>query len=134
MKVYGEEKPSPEDVEHYGVLGMKWGQRKKATGREIRGAQRRIGEKQNKLFDAQDAYKKNRTAKGKAALEKQTKDFLNDPDRAIATRLTRGEKATLAIISGPLGLATIAAVSAGNRVIERKQEDGSYNRKTYVKK
>jgi hypothetical protein len=135
---YGEEKPSLEELAHYGVLGMKWGQRKKATGREIRSARRRLSTKQNELFDKQDQVKtlaKGSTArsKGEKELGKMTTDFLKNPDRVTATRLTRGEKAAFLIISAPSGglggLAAIATSSAISRRIEKKQDDKAYDKK-----
>lgn len=132
----GEEyKPSLEELAHYGVLGMKWGKtRARANGAQIRQARRRLGKEQADLFEKQDAVKSlqkgtSARAKGEKELAKQTTAFLNNPDRVTATRLTRGEKAVLLVLGGPVGAAGIALTSGVSRRVERKQDLGKYNKK-----
>lgn len=125
---YDEDKPSPEDVLHYGVVGMKWGKRRaKASGKEIRSARKRLSVEQDKLFDKQDSVKK--TGKGQRELANMTTKFLKNPDRVTAVRLTRGEKAAAFIIFPPAGAATIALTSGISRRIEKKQDAGAYDKK-----
>lgn len=130
MTIIGQEKPSLEDLAHFGVLGMKWGHRKAATGKDIRAARRRLNTSANKFDDQRDRVKE--TEKGtkaradaKKKLEKMRSDWMKDPDRVIASRMTRGEKAAALIIAGPFGLIPIAATSAISRTIERKQDKRS---------
>jgi len=124
----GEEKPSLEEtLAHYGVLGMKWGQsRSKATGTQIRRARRNLGTKRNEILDKRDDVK--RTGTGKTELAKMQADFLKNPDRAVASRMTRGEKAVSLILFAPAGIASIATTSAVSRRIERKQDLKKYDK------
>jgi superfamily II DNA or RNA helicase len=109
---------------HYGVLGMKWGQRKKATTADIHAARRKVGQAQRQYGQLEDkmTYGKNENKAKNAALEKQMKaldeHFHADPARAIASRTTRGEKAALLMLAGPIGAAIIVGQSAVSRHIE----------------
>src|SRR5687768_17881483 len=76
---------------------MKWGQRKKYTGAEIRTARKEL-RVQNKKY-REEARKVNDLAEGSAArkagekkLEKLNREYLNNPARVAAVRMTRGEK------------------------------------------
>ena len=134
----GHEKPGLEDtIEHYGVLGMKWGKtRARANGTQIRAARRRVSNQINGLGDQRDKVK---AAKGtsketseKNKLNKMKTDFLKNPDRVVAARLTRGEKAAILILAGPaapFSIGAIAGSSAASRRIEQKQAQGAYNKK-----
>lgn len=131
MTHVGDEKPSLEDLKHYGVLGMKWGQRKTASGKEILAARRRLAKDQqhrlgqmDKLLDTKRGSKERKSAEKKLA--DMYASFLKDPDRVIAARMTRGEKFAALIIGGPIGLAGIAATSAHSRRIEAKQDAKAY--------
>lgn len=128
---YGEVKPSLDEFAHYGVLGMKWGKhRAKATPTEIRKARRNVRNQMEKLSDKKAEVK--RTGKGEKQLAKMKTDFLKNPDRVVAARLTRGEKAVIMILAGPaapISIAAIGSTSAISRRIERKQETGAYNKK-----
>lgn len=113
---------------HYGVLGMKWGQRKKATTADIHAARRSVGQAQRQYGHLEDkmTYGTTENKAKNAQLEKQMKaldeHFMKDPQRAIATRMTRGEKAALLLLTGPIGAAVIVGQSAVTRRIEYKQD------------
>jgi hypothetical protein len=134
-----DEKPSLEDLVHYGVLGMKWGHRKAATGKEIKAARQT-------LMARSKAYRKESKKLGNYAegspkrkalelkLAKQHQAYLKDPARVIASRMTRGEKFGTALLTTPTPLGilasvgSVAATSAASRRIEFKQERGDYNK------
>lgn len=131
----GHEKPKLEDLEHYGVLGMKWGKtRARANGTEIRRARRSVAGQINKIADQRDKVKteakgSEQRAKQQQKLKKMQVDFLKSPDRVTAHRLTRGEKAAAVILLTPAGAAAAIGVSSAiSRRIERKQELKKYNK------
>lgn len=130
--IVGQEKPSLHELslQHFGVLGMKWGRRRmKGTSDQIVEARRRLRAKESNFRREED--KAELLDKGSAARAKQQKkldqmekDFNRDPARVLATRMTKGEKAVALIFAGPFGLIPIAASSAVSRRIERKQDLG----------
>lgn len=127
----GFEKPSPEEsLEHYGVLGMKWGRtRARANGTQIRAARRNVSRQASDVLDQKDKVKAKpkgsaERAKEQKKLDKMKQNFFDNPDRVIAARLTRGEKIALAILATPAGAAgAIAGTSAVSRAIEQRQEN-----------
>jgi hypothetical protein len=151
---FGEEKPPlSEVVEHYGVKGMKWGVRRnqaaldRAAGRKRTTIKERVDKSRAKTIETKDARARvaskerqlnrqvdvvNLAEAGKKQadeylkLEKMSVDFMKDPDRSTALRLTAGEKAAVAAIAalpGP-GTATavgMLAVNAGQKSMVKKQ-------------
>lgn len=135
--IVGGEKPSLPELAHYGVMGMKWGHRQKATGAQVVAARKNL-RKETRAY-RQDYKKYKKAADGsarksvlEAKLRKRQEDYLNNPDRVIATRMTAGEKFTTALLTsetGPgfaLSLGVIAGTSVASRRIEYKQENGGY--------
>ena len=117
---------------------MKWGQRRKGTGKVIREARRNLHRERRKLDNQaiKVSQAKNTADRNKAdaVLKKMSKDYSKNPDRVLASRMTRGEKIAAVILTYPFGfsapgLAAIAATSATSRRIERKQETGAYDKK-----
>lgn len=132
MTMIGQEKPSLEDLVHYGVLGMKWGKhRAKASAADIHAARQRQSERRQAHRTASREFQtavKSKTmdyAGDVAKLEKvqATSDAIFDnSDRAIALRLTRGEKALSVLLTGPVGLVVIGATSAASRRQEQRTD------------
>lgn len=130
-----ESKPSMDDaLAHYGVKGMKWGQRKSSS--QIRAARGRRAREKGKLVRAVNKHEstdyKSKAEKNKAerALAKQRIDFLNNPDRATAARMTAGETALLALFGSPLAAgAAYAGTRARSVHITSKQAAGDYDKK-----
>lgn len=134
------EKPPLDELAHYGVKGMKWGQTNtSATAGEITSARRRL-RKETKAYRTQ-SKKLGSMAEGtpaRRAFEKKLVDrhqaYLKSPDRVIAARMTRGEKVATVLLSGqtPMtllaGAANIGVSSAISRTIEYKQSKGAYDK------
>ena len=136
MTIVGAEKRSLEDaLTHYGVVGVKWGHRKQAGGREIRRARSRLQGKLSELQEAGERVRDNpkgskERAKAQTEFKKMQLDYLKNPDRVIAHRMTRGEKAAAIILLTPAGAAAaIGTSSAISRRIEQKQDTGKYRSK-----
>ncbi len=128
---FGEDMTDEDSLAHYGVKGMKWGQRKKANSFDIKKARRNVGAERDKLREQADVvartHKGNRAAQ-QAKLDKMTAAYLKNPDRVTSARLTRGEKVASVLLTGPLGLVAIAATSGRSRRIEYKQDANRYDK------
>lgn len=134
---------TPEEwLAHYGVKGMRWGHRKapdavgaasnrpKVTSKDIHDARERTAVRRraiNAQVDkvnaaaANGASKREFTKEAKT-LEKMSVDFLKNPDRATALRMTTGERVAAGIIAVALPGGGTAGVAAGAaiRVAVRK--------------
>lgn len=103
---------------HYGVAGMKWGKHKgKPTTADIHQARYRQGLRLQKAQEAQGDFIVARTNKGKDKAEKimrqREKEYFNNPDAALANKLTKGEKWAVGLTYGSLGAMAITAVISG---------------------
>src|SRR5665811_1157654 len=123
------ENPSIEEfMEHYGVLGMHWGvTRARATSRNVRSSRNQITRKREALNKKSDQVHRNASGTparkaGTKELAKMRMDYLKDPDRVTAARMTTGEKVAIALFLTPVAAAAaIAGTSARSRRIEYKQ-------------
>lgn len=129
-----EEKPTLEELMHYGVLGMKWGKtRTRATSQSIHAARARVKKAKEKI-EKQETVVSNLKGQGKAHkqqekdLGKMKASLLKNPDRVLSTRMTKGEKYASVIFGtlagGPVGLGAaavaIGTTSAKSRAREQK--------------
>lgn len=139
MELTHQEQRGLDFLEHHGVLGMKWGHRKRASTVQIKAARGRVATEKNKLDRAESKAAHLKDPKQRAAAEKNVAKmklhFLNNPDRVASARMTRGEKAVSIILGLSVvgvgvapGLAVISGTSARSRRIERKQETGAYTK------
>lgn len=124
-QIFGGETPEIKDLEHFGVLGMKWGHRKTGTTAEIEGARRRMDARRRQRDDAEDRRDlAPRGSKAAATADKKfqelSKKLDEDPDRVLAARLTRGEKVASLLLTGPFGLIPITIGSLESRRAEFK--------------
>lgn len=122
MKIYGAEKPDVEDVvAHYGVKGMRWGERKahtpltasgaklnrRATATEIHEAR---GRQRDRAKQLTALNKKHGKEHGKFKYTKEhddvVQDLLESDDAVISRQKTRGEQIAATILLGPVGLLT----------------------------
>jgi hypothetical protein len=89
--------------------------------------------KQNEYADQKRKVRKAKsdTAKAnqKAKLNKMKVDFLNDPDRVTASRMSTGEKVVAALFAGPIGVGAAGVASYTSRVIDARQRTGYYDSK-----
>lgn len=115
---------------HYGVKGMKWGHRKTYSSADIKAARARNAKREGDLLSK--AYDVSNTKKGTAARAKADKaynkahtDYLKNPDRATALRMTKGEKIAVAVIAAT-GVGAPAAVgyTAGTVGVRKATEAG----------
>jgi hypothetical protein len=137
---YDDKPEGPEELlQHFGVLGMKWGHRKKADAAEIHRARRSLRTKRKNINREEDAARKlqkgssERTSAEKKVAQKKAA-YQKNPDRVIANRLTRGEKiaatilgaagtvATGVLLPAAASTAAIAVTSARSRAIEQKND------------
>jgi hypothetical protein len=139
-RILGQEKPRLDDLQHFGVKGMKWGVRKQASAADIKGARKRFGRRVDDFHDAGKQLRKTtkrgsaQRAAGQKKLAKTRMSLLNDPDRATSFRMTRGEKwliasigavgtvATAGAAPAVVGAGIIAGRSLASRAIEAKQK------------
>jgi hypothetical protein len=129
--VIGPVKPPLDELAHYGVKGMRWGQRKKYSSADIKNARAGQNSRLRQLQRAEDdlntvaSNPRATTAQEKRAVrnfQKLEKDYEGDPQRAIAARMTRGEKIATVILTGPLAVVPLGVNAATVRSIEKSQQ------------
>lgn len=128
----GYEEQDPNDLEHVGVLGMKWGHRKTGTGGQIYAARGRVKRQRSDIANQKIVVNKssndvNAHNKQTVKLNEMKSSYLKNPDRVISARMTNGEKVVAFFLTGPVALGAIAGTSARSRAIENKQDKIKYN-------
>ena len=106
------EKPSLEDLTHYGVKGMKWGVRKAAANRrEIKSARARQRIRKDDIRKLQAKALETASPKGKAAAEKALAkamdDFKSNPDYRTSKKFTALEQIGISAVSGVAALPAV---------------------------
>lgn len=135
--IVGQEKPSLDELAHFGVKGMKWGVRTATpTAKQIRVARSQVlteASRYNKAARKLKTTTGENRKKLEVTLNKRRQRYLNNPNRAIAARMTRGEKALSVILgleAGGVGVAgsvaSIATSSAISRGVAYKQKNKKY--------
>lgn len=109
---YDEKLDTPQSqLAHFGVKGMRWGQRKKYTGTQIKEARANQSARRDRVNRAaQDLNLAKGDKDSKVAAKKYVsavKDFKTSQDRAVAARATRGEKIAHVLLLGPGALVTL---------------------------
>ena len=150
-----------EYLQHYGIPGMRWGHRKlvraggdntraaqqfakKHTSIDIKKARVRVGKENIKLqeqrikYDQAKQYAK-KSEKGKAAAKRELakykamrKEALHNPDRATMLRLTKGEKAFVAlssVLAPPSGALGVGLLVVSRKMAESKAVRGELKAK-----
>lgn len=140
---FDEGKPSPEEVVHFGVKGMRWGVRKIVGGPSGAPLTRKKAKPKSAVEDApptsgdihaaRESVKKSESAiraqrktvattgKGKGKLAKMEMDHLRNPDRVTAARITDGEKILTVLFRGPDALLIDRAGSALEQHLIKRQ-------------
>lgn len=108
-----EEKPSLEKtLVHFGVKGMKWGQRK-SRGKQIVEARERHNSRIDRLqrltMKADDAQSKKRRQDLLNEIHKIAKEGKESGDIDMGAKMTRGEKIGLLVLTGGLGNIVVKA-------------------------
>jgi hypothetical protein len=120
------------ELVHYGVKGMKWGVRKAVSTREVHGARARLEVKQHEYSSQKRAVRKAKSPKAKAnqkaKLNQMKVDYLKDPDRVTAARMSTGEKVVATLFAGPVGVGAAGVASYTSRVIDARQRTGYYDK------
>ena len=131
------EKPSLDELMHFGVKGMKWGERRaqrKARDDRTEAARENVRIERIALSKQKMRMQKARGALARARetskYEAQRLSFLNNPDRATAYTMTRGDEMASLITLGPLGPLLVGGLNlAGQQTVKKRQLSGYYDRK-----
>lgn len=127
-----------EGLAHFGVKGMKWGQRKvtysdgaQASAKDIKSARKNVAS-QDKAVRKQSrkalVKRGEERAIEKAKLKEMKAEALMNPDRVTALRMTRGEtilQAALVPLSPGRAIANVAARELTIRAVKKAQADAS---------
>lgn len=126
---------TPGLLAHYGVKGMKWGERKaKPTSAEIVDARIRQESRQRRVNRAADdlnatSYVHNKRIQQQAARNyaRAKREYDTSEDRVTASHMTKGEKIATAILTGPLALAIIPISKAHTKGEARAVDEARRN-------
>lgn len=134
--IYGEEFAG-DFIEHFGVKGMKWGERR--AQRKARDDRTEAARENVRIERIALSKQKMRMQKARGALalaretskyEEQRLSFLNNPDRATAYTMTRGDEMASLITLGPLGPLLVSGLNlAGQQTVKKRQLSGYYDRR-----
>ena len=112
-----------EDVDeflaHYGVRGMKWGQRKATISKARQQTIETIIPNKHKELRKISEGSGTRAEK-RSARKQVNKDYRNNETVRTAITMTRGEQVAATLLAGPIGLTYVAALSISNRDSKRK--------------
>lgn len=137
-KFYGDEKPSLEDLAHFGVKGMKWGERhdrkfqakvervrtsgspRQQRNMQIKVARKNIETRQREIHAIVRASNKTKDPAQRHKLDalaaKKAKELFEHPDQLTASRMTTGEKwVNGLLVGGALAGAAAVGASGGGR-------------------
>ena len=123
-----DEKPSTpnEMLAHYGVAGMKWGQRKKYSTTQIKEARANQSARRDRINRAtQDLNLAKGDRESKAAVKKYVsavKDYKTSQDRVVAARATKGEKLAHVILLGPAAAVTLPLNRLHENAVAKRTE------------
>lgn len=115
MYVTFDEEPTPEDLEHYGVLGMKWGHhRMRKAQANVRKARANLKSTQKGTKEYNRATTKLRKAEKKAATRKAVYETIYDDakHRKYVEKQSLGKSIAQEIVFGPAGSAVYSASRA----------------------
>lgn len=130
MRIVGQDKPDLNDMFHFGVKGMKWGERRfqkkldkvrtsgtprQQRNMQIKVARKNVATRQNEVHALVRASNKTKDPVKRSNLDKlatkKAKELFESPDQLTASRMTTGEKWATGLLAGTsIGLA--AAVRA----------------------
>jgi len=112
MRIVRDDKPSLEELMHFGVKGMRWGERKapKPTTADIHAARGRHNDRINQLHTLNAQSVGASQAKRRQLAQKVSKiadEGLKSGDVSVASRATTGEKVVAALLSGGVGVLVV---------------------------
>lgn len=129
-----EDKPTLDDqlLEHHGVKGMRWGQRKaRPSDHKIRTARINVTAQQARVFNqgakatAATVGRKPGAAKERAKYKDMNASYLKNPDRVTSLYMTRGERAAHAALlltpAAPIAAQRIVGTVVARKGVERAQ-------------
>lgn len=135
MIIQNKGNPSLADLMHYGVKGMKWGERKAEPSKtEILNARARVDAQARQIHNAADKVNSLQgAAQTRAAKEyaDKVKAFQQDEARVTAQHMTQGERVAAVILTGPIALLVIGG---SKRQVRKTAEDVDESRQFYAKK
>jgi hypothetical protein len=118
---------------HHGVMGMKWGHRRAASGSDIKSARNRLMVKQDELRTARKAVRKakepHEKAMAKMELAQQEDGVPQEPRPRHCISADARREGCVPPAGPGLGAVGVGISSAASRRIEKKQDEGAYDKK-----